>query len=156
MQINELFQKKFIKLQVTVTSQAELFKLIADELVEAAYVTSGYLSALKQRELSYPTGLITQYLNIAIPHTDASYIIQPFIYVVSLKESLLVKQMGNNQTIEVKDFFFLGITDSKKQVLLLAKLMALFMEKDFVRGYKRKRDEEETYHLILKYLERSE
>lgn len=156
MQINDLFQKNLIKLQVTVTSQAELFKLIAAELVKSSYVTSGYLSSLNQRERSYPTGLVTQYLNIAIPHTDPSYIIQPFIYVVSLKESLLVKQMGNNQIIPVKDFFFLGITDSKKQVLLLAKLMALFKEEKFVRGYKRKRDVDETYHLILKYLERSE
>ena len=57
--------------------------------------------------------------------------------------------MGDNQEMKTKDLFFLGIKDGAGQAGLLAALMALFMNEDFVEAYKTAHTAEAIYHLIV-------
>ncbi|MFD1901204.1 PTS sugar transporter subunit IIA [Enterococcus termitis] len=74
MNTKEMFQPKLIDLQVSVQNEEELFELIAARLQKEGYVNDGYLAGIKAREKEFPTGLITEYLNIALPHSDTEYI----------------------------------------------------------------------------------
>jgi len=130
-----MFDPELISLEMDATSKEAAFELAACTLLKKGLVKESYLSGLVTREESFPTGLITQYLNIALPHTDSEHIIRPFVMIVRLKEEVTFEQMGDNQAMKTKDLFFLGIKDGKKQAGLLALFMDLFMRENFVKEY---------------------
>ncbi|MGX7417286.1 PTS sugar transporter subunit IIA [Carnobacterium gallinarum] len=149
MTIKEMFQQELIDLQVQANSEEELFKIVAARLLELDYVYPDYVAGITTREQEFPTGLITQYLTIALPHSDTQYVKKPFIYIVRLQEPVLVRQMGDNQEMLVKDIFFLGIKEPTKQVGLLQLLMTLFQSEEFVRALKNEERCEEVYTLFV-------
>ena len=149
MSIKELFQPELIDLQVQANSDEELFAVIAERLLELGYVYSDYLTGITLRERNFPTGLITQHLNIALPHSDTEYVKKPFIYIVRLKQPVIVRQMGDNQEMLVKDIFFLGIKEPTKQVGLLQLLITLFQEEAFMEALQNVEESEAMYALFI-------
>nr|WP_315527362.1 PTS sugar transporter subunit IIA [Carnobacterium maltaromaticum] len=149
MSIKELFQPELIDLQVQANSEEELFAVIAERLLELGYVYSDYLTGITLRERNFPTGLITQHLNIALPHSDTEYVKKPFIYIVRLKQPVIVRQMGDNQEMLVKDIFFLGIKEPTKQVGLLQLLITLFQEESFMEALQNVEESEAMYALFI-------
>lgn len=152
--ITDMLHEDLIDLSVKATTEDDLFNIIGNRLLQKGYVNEGYLTGIKEREEKYPTGLITQYLNIALPHSDSEFIETPFIYIVRLTNPVLVKQMGDSQEMEVHDLFFLGIKDSTKQVNLLSQLMEMFMDKRFVTDYISYKNEFEIFELISNYIKK--
>lgn len=153
MSTKQMFQPELIDLNVTAQDEDKLFECIAERLQLAGYVNNGYLEGIKTREKGFPTGLITEYLNIALPHSDTEYIEKPFIYVVRTTNPIRVKQMGDNQEMEVRDLFFLGIKEPSKQVGLLQELMVLFQNETFVSEYKKTTENEGVFNLFIKQWE---
>ncbi|CAD5898326.1 PTS sugar transporter subunit IIA [Carnobacterium maltaromaticum] len=149
MSIKELFQPELIDLQVQANSEEELFAVIAERLLELDYVYSDYLTGITLRERNFPTGLITQHLNIALPHSDTEYVKKPFIYIARLKQPVIVRQMGDNQEMLVKDIFFLGIKEPTKQVGLLQLLITLFQEEAFMEALQNVEESEAMYALFI-------
>lgn len=145
-----LFNVELIDLNLSAETEEELFHVVSDRLLSKGLVNSGYLNGIIEREKQFATGLITQHLNIALPHSDTKYIEKPFVYIVRLNNPVTVKQMGDNQIMDTKDLLFLGIKEPTKQVGLLAGLMELFMNEDFVNEYINTESEQDLYELIIK------
>ena len=152
MEILSLFSEDWVDLNQKADNILELFESVNKDLLSKGLVNDGYLMGVTEREKIFPTGLITQYLNISLPHSDTKYIEKPFVYIVRLDSPVIVKQMGDSQEMEVKDLFFLGIKNPSEQVGLLSKIMELFMNEDFVKKYKKVETSKETIELIKKYL----
>lgn len=148
MGVKEMLHSDLIQLNVDVIDEVELFHVVADDLLAKGFVTKDYIQGIIEREKNYPTGLITPYLNIALPHSDVQYINKAFIYVVRLENPIQVRQMGDNQLMEVKDLFFLGIKEPSKQVGLLSTLMVLFQDEDFVTDYLDLTNTNDVYDLL--------
>lgn len=146
----EMFQSNLVDLQMCAETEEELFEQIADRLKQQGYVNEGYLEGIRNREQRFPTGLMTEYLNIALPHSDTDYIEKPFIYVARIKDPVIVRQMGDNQEMTVKDFFFLGIKEPTKQVGLLQELMVMFQNPEFVASLKKAEQNQEMFDLFMK------
>ncbi|MTD40447.1 PTS sugar transporter subunit IIA [Erwinia sp. CPCC 100877] len=153
MNIKTMIQPTLIDLQVSVQNEEELFEVIAKRLYEQGYVNDGYLAGIKARERVFPTGLITEYLNLALPHSDVEYIERPFIYIVRTIHPIRVRQMGDNQEMEVRDVFFLGIKEPARQVGLLQELMILFQKAAFVAEFQATASKDEVFALMTKQWE---
>ena len=151
MEFYEMFEEELVSINVEVDSEEQLFSYVAKKLKEGRYVKDSYLEGITKREEEFPTGLITKNLNIALPHSDPEHIREPFIYVVRINNNVTVKQMGDNQEMKVKDFFFLGIKEPSGQVGVLQSLMNLFMNDDFVKEYIEAQSQEEIFNTIKKY-----
>lgn len=152
MNYKDLFDMELISIDVPGVTEEEVFDFVSEKLKSKALVEATYLEGLRKREAAFPTGLVTQHLNIALPHTDPEHIVKPFVFIAKLENEVLVKQMGDNQEMKTKDLFFLGIKDGAGQAGLLAALMALFMNEDFVEAYKKAHTAETIYHLIVEYI----
>ena len=148
--IEHLVNSDLINLNFSVDNVDELFEKVAEILRSKEFVKSSYIDALKKREEEFPTGLKTAFLNIALPHSDSMHIKQPFIFIARNDKELIVNQMGDNSEMLCKDFIFLGIKDSTKQVGLLSTLMELFMDETFVNKYINCKDLNEMYSLFSK------
>nr|WP_242550293.1 PTS sugar transporter subunit IIA [Enterococcus sp. MJM16] len=147
-----MFDQQLISLEVEGESEERVFEQVADHLKELGFVNDGYLNGITAREERFPTGLITQHLNIALPHSDPEYIEKPFVYIARLKNEVKVKQMGDSQEMGVKNLFFLGIKDPKGQVGLLQAFMELFMKEEFVQAFMQEQDEKNIYQLFTQHI----
>ncbi|MFT8930644.1 MAG: PTS sugar transporter subunit IIA [Sporolactobacillus sp.] len=156
MSFKEMFREELIYLSERALNETELFEKIASRLYCQGFVNKDYKDGLVKREENFPTGLMTQYLNIALPHSDTCFIEQPFICVVRIKDPITVKQMGDNQEIEVRNFLFLGIKDPSKQVGLLQFLMELFQDESFVSMFQSIDNEKSMFQLFEKKISEPE
>lgn len=123
--IKHLVSKDYIFYNKSYTNNHELFEDIGQKLEQDGYVKNTYIQALKDREKKFPTGLVTPYVNIAIPHTDASHVLNPTISVITLKEPIKFETMGGNEGdyIHVKIILLLAINDPKNHLDVLQKLI---------------------------------
>lgn len=130
-----MFSPSLVELSMEGTTEADVFQVVAAKLLEVGMVNEGYLTGITKREEQFPTGLVTQHLNIALPHADPEFIKQPFVFICRLNKPVKVNQMGDNLEMEVQNLFFLGIKDGKNQVGLLQAFMNLFMDEEFVQQF---------------------
>ncbi len=75
---------------------------MADGLHAAGHVRASYKEALLAREERFPTGLPTQVMAVAIPHTDVEHVERSFISVARLAEPVAFHEMGANATVDVQ------------------------------------------------------
>lgn len=149
MSYKDMFSLDLVDLNVNVFTEEEAFEIVANRLSGLGMVNDNYLKGITTREKEFPTGLITQHLNIALPHSDPEYVNKPFIFIARLENDVTCKQMGDNQEMSVKDLFFLGIKNGKEQVGLLQAIMNLFMNETFVEQYRLAESSEEVYKLFV-------
>ena len=121
--------ERFIRTDVTVTSQKELFEMMAELLYDEQLVKEDYLQALMKREEAYPTGLQIHGVGFAIPHTDVAYVKQSGICFVSLKHPVMFKSMEDpSKEIPVRYVFMLAMHQAHDQLTALQNLMRLFQD----------------------------
>lgn len=149
MTYKDMFNQQLIDLEIKGGNEEAIFEIVAKRMEKLGYVNGGYFKGITTREQSFPTGLITQHLNIALPHADPEFVEKPFVYVARLSEPITVKQMGDSQEMITENLFFLGIKNPTEQVGLLQAFMNLFMDKSFVDRYKRANDQKEIYQLFV-------
>ena len=149
MSYKDMFDANWVDLNIKAATEEEAFVLVSAKLMEAGVVNSCYLKGITERERNIPTGLITQHLNIALPHSDPEYVNKPFVFVARLTDEVVCRQMGDSQEMPVKDLFFLGIKNGKEQVGLLQAFMNLFMDKKFVDQYRSTVSTKDVYQLFV-------
>ncbi|MUK87464.1 PTS sugar transporter subunit IIA [Ornithinibacillus sp. L9] len=140
----DLFDEELICINKEFSSREELFEELSNILYSKGYIEKTFKYAIKKRESEYPTGLATDVMNLAIPHTDVEHVKKPFIFVAKLKKTLPFIQMGTNEdVINVDNIFILGIKDPSKQVNLLSKIMEKLQDGIFKGNYTSISDEKE-------------
>ena len=125
-----LFDKKVVSFDQSASSNTDALTKLANHLYDAGVVTDEYKDAILKREASFPTGLMTQTIGVAIPHCDPDKVIEPQIGFMRLKEPVTFHQMGDNAEIQVKVLFMLAVKKSDDQLTMLQKLMALFQNEE--------------------------
>lgn len=147
---NDMLHKDTIFLDINAKDSDELFEQVGERLKKLGYAKDTYIDALKKREKEFPTGLVTKFLPIALPHVDPENINKPFIAAVKNSKPIHMLQMGSNEDMESQYFFFLGITDSSHQVVLLQKFMQLLRDKEFADELTSKTDPGDMYGFLTK------
>lgn len=146
----QMLHSDTIFLDMHADNRNSLFDQVSFLLQKKGYVKNSYTNVLKERENAFPTGLSTKYLTIALPHTDPVNIEKPFIAMVKNDHPVEMLQMGTNEAIKVQVFFFLGITKSSSQVILLQKFMQLLKKQDFSEGLQKINSSSKMYQFLTK------
>nr|WP_300324425.1 PTS sugar transporter subunit IIA [uncultured Anaerostipes sp.] len=143
----------YIYLDADLSSRKEIFCFIKEELFKRGFVKDMYAEALEQREEQSPTGLATIPYGIAIPHTDPEYVIAPCIVVIRLKQNVQFEQMGGaGETVGARFIFGLAFTDGKKQIELLAGIIALAQNQEDMEVLRCSNSKEKILNTIKKYV----
>lgn len=148
MDIADLIDHKLIRINLICKSIDDLFEQLCATLYENGYIEDTFKVAIAKREKEFPTGLVTESLKFAIPHTDPMHVKKPFIFVVKLAQSLQFVHMGTtDQVIEVDNIFMLGIEEPSQQVNLLSSLLEKIQDVVFKNEFQSILDTEvmETY-----------
>ncbi|MGY3750417.1 PTS sugar transporter subunit IIA [Vagococcus acidifermentans] len=136
MKIREYVDRKL----VIFSAKKEKFDVltdIANVLEKNGKVTSGYKQSLIEREKKFPTGLETETIGIAIPHTDSHYVKESAIAVCVLEHPVPFIQMGTeDEEVKVELIFMLALKNAEDQLEMLQTLVELIQDDQIILALK--------------------
>lgn len=148
-----MFSVNNVLLDFEAKDSTDFLNKISDYLCEKKYVNNDFKESLIKREKEYPTGLPTEGVKIALPHTDAEYALMPAIFIIKFKNEIAFKQMGDGiKDIYAKMAFVLVITDPASQVKVLQSLMSLFCKQGSLERIYNSSTKEEVYYNTINEL----
>lgn len=124
-----MFNAKLVLTDIEAKDKEEVLRRLADLMVEYGVVKPTFPDAILRREAIYPTGLHTDLIDVAIPHTDEEYVIEPSVAVATIVTPVAFQQMGTpEETVYPKLVMMLAIKDPKRQIGLLKNIMMLLQD----------------------------
>lgn len=149
MMSNPLLDKDLIFLNKDVKNYEEIFELLGHAMIEKSYAKDTYIHGLKDRESQYPTGVPVNPIGVAIPHTDASYVNESKIGVMTLKESVPFGVMGTDgEQVDVRIVILLGLSDSGTHLKALQSVIELIQSESFIKDMLELETEEDALNLL--------
>lgn len=150
--VHKMFNKELIFVFPHMEDKETLIERLGSAAVERALVLPSFTKAVIDREKDYPTGLSTEYIDLAVPHTDACHVIQQAIIVAKLDDPVTFVAMGSDdKTVAAKYVFLLLLKNDGEQVPLLQKLMDMCSDKDATDALKKADTPEEIFKVIYEY-----
>jgi PTS system galactitol-specific IIA component len=134
-------------------AQDSIGKLTA-VLVETDHVTPEFAEDVWEREKTFPTGLPTQPLAVAIPHADPDHVQKSAVCVGVLNSPVRFSQMGTDGStvLDVPIIFLLAIKEKEKQVEMIQQLMTLIQTPELLEGLSKVENPSEAIELIITFL----
>jgi PTS system galactitol-specific IIA component len=130
-------------------TREEVLRIMGGLLYDRGYVTETWAEAALERESGFPTGLPTQDVRVAIPHTGVQYCLKPGIAVATLAHPVQFLEMATTDSVlEVEVVFCLSVTRPKEQVIWLKRLVSIFERPGFLRRLKSAPDAQACYSLL--------
>ncbi len=124
---------------------------LAGLLESGGYVRETFAQAVLDREKVFPTGLPTQPVGIAIPHTDAEHVKLPALAVGVLPQPVQFEEMGSpGSIVDVSVIVVLAIPDPKAIMPVLRQLAGCFQNHGFLQGLQAARDPDTVLDLVAR------
>ncbi|OFK23961.1 PTS sugar transporter subunit IIA [Olsenella sp. HMSC062G07] len=122
-----LFDKKLARFHIRADSAELAIHAGAQLLLEAGDVKTEFEQHVLKREKQFPTGLDTQPVGVAIPHTSSDYVNNSQIAFVSLEKPVEFHFMADTKRIiRVGMVFLLAMSKDHEHVDTLSTIMELF------------------------------
>lgn len=148
---NLILDESNILLNLDVSTNDEVLEVIAKNLIKNGYVKDTFLNAIIEREKIFPTGLPTEGVQVAIPHTDIEHVNKKTISVGVLKRPVDFSMMGGSgDTVPARLVFMLAMDEAHSQLELLQKLMGIFQEKKILEYIVSEKDKRNIVHKLNK------
>lgn len=149
-----MFNENLVITDLDAKNQREVLTILTNKLRQYDLVKDTFLKAILKREAKYPTGLHTETIDVAIPHTDKIYVNSPSIAVATLTHPVNWEQMGSPGVIDHPILvIMLAIKDPKKQLSLLANLMVLLQNHIELKRIAETKDKKEIVKILNSYLD---
>lgn len=150
--MDSLIRKDLIQVNCTVKDQFDAIALAATPLLEQGFITADFVEAAVERERTFPTGLPTK-IGVALPHTEAKYVIRESISIVTLRNTIVFAGMGNpKESIPVQIIFLLAISNPEKQLGVLQTIITIIQNEKVLHKIKNAKEPETIYNLIKTFL----
>ena len=131
------------------STKEEFFQQVHDKVFGLGYVTEDFNKKILEREGIFPTALNLGEYGVAIPHTDAEYIKEEFISICTFKDSIELSSMEDqNEKVQVKLAFVLGLNQPHNQLQVLTELMSIIQNKELVEGLINSSNTEEVLEIV--------
>lgn len=132
-QSSEFLREELIFTNIKVKNKDEAIRKMAESLYKKGFVKESYINAVLEREKIFPTGLPTEGVGVAIPHTDAIHVNRGIMSIGILQNPISFKIMGNPENnVDVSIIFMMALEEPESQIEMLQKLMKLLQDKDLL------------------------
>ncbi len=121
----DLLRPEHVLVDMTASDAPSAILQLNQLLVRTGHTTPDFADDACIRELSFPTGLPTQPLAVAIPHADPAHVESSAIAVGTLHSPVKFAQMGTDGSLllDVSIVCLLAIKEQEKQVEMIQQLM---------------------------------
>lgn len=145
----EELDQGLIHLQTEAKTPNEIFEKLGKWFIEYGYSKPDYVEALKTREAQFPTGLDINGFGVAIPHTDAGYVVKEAVGILTLKEPVEFIQMGSDDTpVLVKVILMLGIVDPATHIRKLQQILCIIQDEHVLASIYEAKSKQEVISII--------
>ena len=125
-----------VQLDVKAQDWQDAIRKACRPLMNEGFVTEGYDEDVIARELQWATGLPTEPVGVAIPHSlTPQHVITAQIAACRLSQPVKFAQSGgtaDDGKVDVSIIFVLALKDPKEQLSLLQKLMAAISNEEML------------------------
>lgn len=143
------FDEAIILLDLEADSKEAVLTAMANNLEEKGLIRDSYLDAVIAREEEFATGLPTQGVSVAIPHTDVEHVNKKTISVAVLKNPVEFGVMGDpNEKTNVGLVFMLAMDKTDSQLSLLQSLMQVFQDEETLKFLVNEQDKTKIVNLL--------
>ena len=142
-----------IRTQVKAADAAEVIRMLGSLLFTNGYVKDTFVEAVLEREAKFPTGLQTQTLAFAIPHTDTEHVLKPAIAVATLEQPVVFKAMGTEDAeVKAEIVIMLAISDPAAVVHVLRSVISIAENEPTLQAIRRAGSPQEVKELIYAHI----
>ena len=129
-----IVKPKILGYKIKSADRDELLHEMADYLNSLGYVKSSYGDSLIERENKYPTGIDTDPIPVAIPHSEREEVLKTAILVGQTTEEGVSFQKieGDGMWINPKVIFMLAVDTDQGQLEVISRLMGVIQEPEVV------------------------
>jgi PTS system galactitol-specific IIA component len=126
---------ELVSVRLLAADRVEAISELADLLEQGGYVKPSFKTAVLEREVSFPTGLPTGEVGVAIPHADSIHVLRSAVGVGLLEKPIRFLQMGDpDASIDVDLVLMLAIEDPKAVVPFLRKICSILQDGVLLQG----------------------
>lgn len=116
-------------LDLEAESRDQALRLMSKVLEDSGAVKPGHAQAVTTREDTYPTGLPTAGIQVAIPHAGAEWTNFSALLFCRLKTPVsFVSMADDEENLDVKLVFMLALKKSSEHSDILGRLMEIFRQ----------------------------
>lgn len=154
----DLLKLEHILVEVEAKDTQDAIRKMTAALVETNHVSAEFAEDVWKRETTFPTGLPTQPLAVAIPHADPDHVNQSAVCVGILRSPVRFAQMGTDGStvLDVSMIFMLAIKEKEKQVEMIQQLVTLIQSPKLLEGLSRVKDPVEGLALVESFIPHQE
>jgi PTS system galactitol-specific IIA component len=149
-----LLNKEHVLTGVEAADAQDAIGKLTEVLVKTDCVTLEFAEDVWEREGTFPTGLPTQPLAVAIPHADPDHVRQSAVCVGVLNSPVQFAQMGTDGStvLDVHIIFLLAIKEKEKQVEMIQQLMTLIQTPELLESLSKAESPSDAIDLIKNLL----
>lgn len=148
-----IIDEEYFLVNVKVNSNEEIIRLLGSLLYKNEIVKNSFTQAVLDREVEYPTGLETKAGGVAIPHADAEHVNKSALGVAILSETVEFRAMAEpDKIIPVSVVLMLAISDPKKTVLVLRKVMSILESSETINALKEAETKKDIKDIIIGHI----
>ena len=151
----DLLRPDHILVKDKVSNAQDAIKWLTHPLLQSEHVTHGFAEDVWKREQTFPTGLPTQPLAVAIPHADPDHVNQSAVCIGVLRSPVQFGQMGTDGSLvlDTRIIFLLAIKEKEKQVGMIQQLITLIQAPSLLEGLIIAKTAQEVIDLVRGTLE---
>ena len=130
----KLFDEKMMRVGAQAANTEEAIKLLGAMMAREGFVEEAYWEDVYKREQTFPTGLPTQPVAIAIPHADPDRVIKSGIAIAVFSQPVKFCIMSSNEPdeLDVPVVLMLALKDFKQQTAVIRDLLTLIQSKTII------------------------
>ena len=145
-----LFDEKIMVLGLEASDVNDALKKLSTRLYEEGYAKESFIQAVQDREKEFPTGLPTEGVGVAIPHTDVIHVNKEAVAVAVLKNPVTFQMMGMPEVnVSTEILFMLALKEPHGQIEMLEKLMGVLQDTDLLFAIKESQSIYELKELLI-------
>lgn len=146
----DLLKVEHVLVNLNAKDAEQAIQALTLALVNTGHATPDFAGDVWKREQTFPTGLPTQPLGVAIPHADAQHVNKSAVCIGVLNAPVRFAQMGTDGStlLEVRLVFLLAIKEREKQVEMIQQLMRLIQTGSVLEGLAQVESSAEALMLI--------
>jgi PTS system galactitol-specific IIA component len=150
----DLLKTEHILIGVEAADARDAILQLTASLAQSGDVLPEFADDVWRREETFPTGLPTQPLAVAMPHADPDHVLRSSVGVGVLKSPVTFAQMGTDgsRVLDVHMIFLLAIKEKEKQVEMIQQLVRLIQSANLLLGLSGVPDATEAMELIRQAL----
>lgn len=146
----DLLLQEHILLNLEAENAAEVIKALVGVMSATGHVDLLYAEDVIEREKTFPTGLPTEPLQVAIPHADPDHVKKSGVGIAVLNQPVEFGMMGTDgsERVNINIVILLAIKEQEKQVEMLQQLVTVIQSGELLTRLVEVQDAAEVVQLI--------